>query len=80
MVIRLGARQLDHHHVGKTIVAALDWGLDIQAAIDLPNFAAEVARRRSRRDRIPSGCKSGSPRSAIRLRSSKPPVGCTASW
>ncbi len=28
------------NHVGKTIVAALDWGLDIQAAIDLPNFGS----------------------------------------
>jgi gamma-glutamyltranspeptidase/glutathione hydrolase len=28
------------NHVGKTIVAAFDWGLDIQAAIDLPNFGS----------------------------------------
>jgi gamma-glutamyltranspeptidase/glutathione hydrolase len=28
------------NHVGKTIVAALDWGLDIQAAIDVPNFGS----------------------------------------
>jgi gamma-glutamyltranspeptidase/glutathione hydrolase len=28
------------NHVGKTIVAALDWGLGIQAAIDLPNFGS----------------------------------------
>jgi gamma-glutamyltranspeptidase/glutathione hydrolase len=28
------------NHVGKTIVAALDWGLDIQAAIDVNNFGS----------------------------------------
>ena len=26
-------------YVTKTIIAALDWGLDIQAAVDLPNFS-----------------------------------------
>jgi gamma-glutamyltranspeptidase / glutathione hydrolase len=28
------------NHVGKTIVAVLDWGLDIQAAIDVPNVGS----------------------------------------
>jgi gamma-glutamyltranspeptidase/glutathione hydrolase len=28
------------NHVGKTIIAALDWGLDMQAAIDVPNFGS----------------------------------------
>jgi gamma-glutamyltranspeptidase/glutathione hydrolase len=28
------------NHVGKTIVAALDWNLDIQAAIDVKNFGS----------------------------------------
>ena len=27
-------------YVAKTLVAALDWGLDIQAAISLPNFGS----------------------------------------
>jgi gamma-glutamyltranspeptidase/glutathione hydrolase len=28
------------NHVAKTLVAALDWGLDAQAAIDAPNFGS----------------------------------------
>jgi gamma-glutamyltranspeptidase/glutathione hydrolase len=28
------------HYTAKTLIATLDWGLDAQAAIDLPNFGS----------------------------------------